>query len=75
LHEFQFKKVGEWGTRPSCRKKWGDAVPRVPAPLHPWSFIIIFGALSFPYGRDAYARKKSNSQVSWFKNCSIETNG
>jgi len=37
MNEFQSKKVGEWGTRPPCRKV-GDAVSpaRVPASLHPW---------------------------------------
>ena len=32
MHEFQSKKVGKWGTRPPCRKKWGDAVPPRPRP-------------------------------------------
>ena len=28
--------MGEWGTRPPCRKSEGTPSPRVPAPLHPW---------------------------------------
>ena len=34
MHEFQSKKVGE---RVPLSKKVGDVVPRVPAPLYPWS--------------------------------------
>ena len=37
MHEFQSKKVGESGGRvPPVEKKWGDAVPHVPARPHPW---------------------------------------
>jgi len=34
---FSPKKLGEWGTRPPCRKKWETPSPCVPAPLHPCS--------------------------------------
>ena len=34
---FSPKKVGEWGTRLPCRKKWGDAVPPRP---HPTALVM-----------------------------------
>jgi len=35
---FSPEKWGEWGTRPPCREKWGNAVP---APLHPCFTAIV----------------------------------
>ena len=32
MHEFQSKKVGEWGTRPPVEKSGGDAVPPASPP-------------------------------------------
>jgi len=49
MHEFQTKNVGEWGTRPPCRKKWGRCPPR-PRPttplLLPWRRVRYFAQCS-----------------------------